>query len=99
MSFFADVYQVVRKVPRGKVTTYGEIARVLGTKDARKVGWALHANNDPKTPCHRVVDREGKLAPNFAFDGEVEQKRRLLSEGVSFKGKHVNLKKHLFTMV
>lgn len=99
MSFFAEVYQVVRKVPKGKVTTYGEIARALGTKDARKVGWALHANNDPKTPCHRVVDREGKLAPNFAFDGEAEQKRRLLSEGVSFVGGRVNLKKHLFTMV
>ena len=99
MSFFTEVYKVVRKVPKGKVTTYGEIARTLGTKDARKVGWALHANNDPKTPCHRVVDRKGRLAPNFAFDGEAEQKRRLLAEGVSFKANQVNLKKHFWTLV
>jgi len=94
MSFFDEVYKVVKQVPKGKVTTYGEIARALGTKDARRVGWALHVNSDPKTPCHRVVNKEGKLAANFAFDGEREQKRRLLSEGVSFAGNRVNLKKH-----
>lgn len=94
--FFEKVYKIVRKIPKGKVTTYGEIARALSTKDARKVGFALHANSDPKTPCHRVVNKDGRLAPNFAFAGEKEQKRRLMQEGVGFiKGK-VDLKKHLW---
>jgi methylated-DNA-protein-cysteine methyltransferase-like protein len=94
--FFDKVYALVRKIPAGKVTTYGEIAGMLGTKDARKVGWALHANKDEKTPCHRVVNKNGGLAPNFAFDGEEEQRRRLLAEGVSLKDKKVDLKKHLW---
>jgi len=99
MSFFDDVYKIVKKIPPGKVTTYGEIARALGTRDARKVGWAMHANRDPGVPCHRVVDRTGRLAPNFAFDGAEEQRRRLAEEGVTFKKDemHVNLNTHLFT--
>ena len=91
MDFFESVYKVVRKIPRGKVATYGQIAEILGTSDSRKVGWALHANKDPNTPCHRVVTKEGRLAPNFAFDGEKEQRRRLEAEGVSFAGKTVDL--------
>jgi len=94
---FERVYKIVRKIPKGKVTTYGEIARVLGTKDARKVGFALHANSDEKTPCHRVVNKDGRLAPNFAFDGAKEQKRRLLAEGVKFKDDmHIDLSKFLW---
>jgi len=96
MSFFERVYEVVRIIPRGKVATYGQIAEILGTKDSRKIGWALHANRDQKTPCHRVVNRVGALAPNFAFDGEEEQRRRLLAEGISFVGKKVDLKRHLW---
>ena len=95
-SLFKRVYQVVRKIPRGEVATYGQIAEILGTKDARKVGWALHANRDEKTPCHRVVSRIGALAANFAFDGEHEQRRRLEAEGVSFVGKTVELKRNLW---
>jgi len=94
---FERVYTIVRKIPKGKVATYGEIARAIGTKDARKVGFALHANTDSKTPCHRVVNRNGRLAPNFAFDGEGEQRRRLLAEGIGFVDENVNLKKHLWT--
>jgi len=98
MSFFEDVYKIVKKVPPGKVTTYGEIAQALGTRDARKIGWAMHANRDPGVPCHRVVDRTGRLAPNFAFDGAEEQRRRLAEEGVTFKDEmHVKLNTHLFT--
>lgn len=99
MGFFEKVYRLVRKIPSGKVTTYGEIARALGSKDARRVGYALHANKDSQTPCHRVVDKNGRLAPNFggpfafsgragsgfARDGWKEQRRRLEAEGVEFK--------------
>ena len=93
--FFEQVYAVVKKIPLGKVATYGQVARAIGTRDARKVGWALHFNKDHNCPCHRVVNKEGGLAPNFAFDGPKEQKRRLVAEGVNFKDKlHVNLKKH-----
>ena len=97
-SFKDQVFELVRKIPRGKVLTYGEVARILGKpRGARQVGWALHQNKDPKTPCHRVVDRNGRLAPNFAFDGAEEQKRRLLAEGVKFIDEvRVDLRFHLF---
>ncbi len=97
MSFFEDVYSLVKKVPVGKVTTYGEIARALGTRDARKVGWAMHANPHEDVPCHRVVNKDGKLALNFAFDGWREQKRRLEKEGILFKDQtHVDLEQCLW---
>jgi len=81
-ALFARVYELTRLVPAGKVTTYGAIAQQLGLRDVRKVGWALHANKDSETPCHRVVNREGRLAPNFAFGGDEEQRVRLMREGV-----------------
>lgn len=84
-SFFQQVYGLVCRVPAGKVTTYGHIARALHTTDARRVGHALHANPDSeKTPCHRVVFADGRLAPGYAFGGTNEQKRRLELEGVPF---------------
>jgi methylated-DNA-protein-cysteine methyltransferase-like protein len=96
-SLNSKVYEIVKNIPRGKVVTYGQIAEVLGNpRLSRQVGWALHANSSLEVPCHRVVNREGRLAPNFAFDGEAEQKRRLLAEGVSFQGRLVNLAKHLY---
>lgn len=97
-NFFDKVYSIVRKIPKGYVMTYGQIAEILRTRDARKVGWALHANKDPKTPCHRVVSRQGAVAVNYAFGGGwKEQKMRLLSEGVSFKNEmHVDLSRYLW---
>lgn len=93
--FFSDIYRIVKKIPSGKVATYGQIARILGTRDARRIGHALHANKDSKAPCHRVVDRNGRLALNFAFGGAAEQCRRLLAEGVKFKDEmHVSLEKY-----
>lgn len=94
---FNDVYRIVKKIPPGKVATYGQIATLLCTHDARKIGWALHANTSPAVPCHRVVNKTGKLAENFAFDGWKEQKRRLEAEGVHFKDDiHVDLTRHLW---
>ena len=91
------IHSVVKKIPEGKVATYGLIANIVGTKDARKVGWALHANKDTEVPCHRVVDRNGRLAPNFAFNGWREQRYRLEAEGLEFKDEmHVDLKKYLW---
>jgi methylated-DNA-protein-cysteine methyltransferase-like protein len=92
-SFSEKVYQATKQIPSGKVTSYGQIARELGKpKAARAVGNALHCNPDPRTiPCHRVVNREGRLAPNFAGKGWQEQKRRLLKERIKFRDeKHVD---------
>ncbi|MDP1723020.1 MAG: MGMT family protein [Candidatus Gottesmanbacteria bacterium] len=85
LNFFQRVYAVVQRIPSGNVATYGLIADLIGTKDARRVGHALHANPDSsKTPCHRVVFSDGRLAPGYAFGGPEEQRRKLESEGVSF---------------
>lgn len=94
-SSFLKIYEVVKTIPSGKVVTYGQIARKLDS-DPRMVGWALHANKDETVPCHRVVNKEGRLAPTFAFAGWKEQRRRLLAEGVSFVDEmHVDLSKCL----
>ena len=69
-SFFADVYDVVRQIPKGRVTTYGAIATYTGTKlSARVVGWAMNAAHVavPKVPAHRVVNRNGILTGKFHF--------------------------------
>lgn len=84
MSFFENVYEAVQLIPRGKIATYGQIARMIGApRSSRAVGYALHANPRPGViPCHRVVNREGRLAPAFAFGGPEIQAQLLESEGV-----------------
>lgn len=98
-AFFDQIYTLVQQVPQGNVTTYGAIAKALGTQDARRVGHALHANPDgTKTPCHRVVFTDGSLAPGYAFGGAKEQRRKLEEEGVVFlPNGHVDLSACLFT--
>lgn len=83
-NFFSLVYDAVQKIPCGKVATYGQIARMCGSpRSARAVGYALHANPLPGiVPCRRVVNREGRLAPAFAFGGAEVQKDLLEKEGV-----------------
>ncbi|MBS6948408.1 MAG: MGMT family protein [Bifidobacterium scardovii] len=85
-SFNARVYEVVRRIPRGMVVTYGQVAALAGNpRNARFVGFALHANPEPGViPCHRVVFRDGSLAPGFAFGGPDEQRTLLEEEGVPF---------------
>lgn len=86
MSFFEDVYGVVKKIPKGQVMTYGQVAKAIGTRDARRVGQALHANKVPEeVPCHRVVFTDGSLAPGYAFGGPEVQKKKLKQEGVKFR--------------
>lgn len=94
-NFFKRVYEIVKKIPEGKVMTYGLVAEAMGTKDARRVGQALHANKDSSgVPCHRVVNKDGRLAPGYAFGGPGEQKARLEAEGVAFTDdNHVDLDK------
>ncbi len=87
MNTFEKIYEVVKDIPKGKVATYGQVALLAGNpRWARVVGYALHINPDPSNiPCHRVVNREGKVAPDFAFGGEGVQRSLLESEGVVFE--------------
>ncbi|HOX41683.1 MAG TPA: MGMT family protein [bacterium] len=90
-SVYQKIYEAVVKIPRGKVATYGQIAKIVGTHP-RVVGNALHVNPDPtKIPCHRVVDTKGKLAVNFGFGGMEEQAKRLRKEGVEVESNKVML--------
>ena len=86
MNTFEKIYEQVKKIPKGKVATYGQIALMAGNpRWSQIVGYALHSNPEPGViPCHRVVNKEGKLAKSFAFGGENAQKSLLESEGVIF---------------
>ncbi|MPM92888.1 DNA base-flipping protein [bioreactor metagenome] len=95
-TFFKSVYAAVRQIPKGKVATYGDIAFAIGRPRAAKVvGWALHVNPEPLvTPCHRVVNRFGKLAVSFGFGGAPEQQRLLELEDVEVVDGAVDLEKY-----
>jgi methylated-DNA-protein-cysteine methyltransferase related protein len=92
MNYIEKVHKIVQKIPKGKVTTYGAISKAIGV-NPQMVGWALHANKDSiKTPCHRVVNKDGRLAPGYVFGGPDVKRRRLEDEKVPFKDSmHVDL--------
>ena len=98
--FYENVYKVVQRIPKGKVTTYGVVAFLAGSPRAsRVVGSALHHNPSPVViPCHRVVNRFGKLANEFAFGGQDIQKALLENDGVEVDENFcVDLNKYLWT--
>ena len=86
-NFFADVYDVVRLIPRGRATSYGAIAAYLGAKmSARMVGWAMNAaHNDKSIPAHRVVNRNGQLTGRLHFKSPKAMQRLLEKEGIAIK--------------
>jgi O-6-methylguanine DNA methyltransferase len=88
-----QVYELLRTIPKGKVTTYGQIAELMGNRAwARAVGNALHENpNGDKYPCYKVVNSRGELSCAYAFGGKDEQKRRLEAEGIVVENEKVNL--------
>ena len=85
--FYADVYEIVARIPAGKVATYGQIASMLGNPlAARQVGYAMSAApEDSEIPCHRVVNRKGEMLSGIAFGGAAAQRKRLEAEGVCFR--------------
>ena len=87
MTTFEKIYETVKKIPEGKVATYGQVAYLAGNPHwARVVGYALHVNPSPGViPCHRVVNREGRVAESFAFGGPGVQRSLLEAEGVEFE--------------
>lgn len=92
MKIREKVYMIVSSIPKGRVMTYGQVAKQTGIRSARAVGQILHRNTDSlHIPCHRVVFADGSLSKHYVFGGEKEQKRKLEEEGVDFIGDKVNL--------
>ena len=96
MSFFEEVYTLLKTIPKGKVTTYGDIAKALSRpRMSRYVGYAIHVNPNPEViPCYKVVNKEGYLAPAFAFGGLEAQQALLESEGIEVVNGRVDLDKY-----
>lgn len=94
------IYEAVKKIPKGTVATYGQVAALAGDKKmARAVGNALHRNPDPDTiPCYRVVNSKGELAGEFAFGGPGAQQRLLEADGIEVINGKVDLKKYGMNM-
>ena len=90
------IYEAVKKIPRGKVASYGQVAALAGNpKMSRAVGNALHKNPDPgNIPCYRVVNSQGKLAEAFAFGGVNMQKELLEADGIEVINGKVDLEKY-----
>lgn len=95
------IYEVVKKIPKGKVATYGQVAELAGDKRmARAVGNALHKNPDPDNiPCFRVVNAKGELAGEFAFGGAGEQAKLLEADGIEVADGRVDLEKYQWRLL
>ena len=87
MTTFDLIYAVVRRIPQGKVASYGQVAALAGNpRWARVVGYALHVNPEPGViPCHRVLMADGRVTPGFAFGGPDVQRALVEAEGVRFR--------------
>jgi len=96
--FFERVYEVVKLIPKGRVTSYGAIANYLGAKrSSRMVGWAMHgAHTHPGIPAHRVVNRQGLLTGKMHFGTSDEMENRLKAEGIDVIDDKVKDFKKLF---
>ena len=83
-NFFERVYAIARQIPHGRVTSYGAIAKALGTaRSARMVGWAMNAShNREDVPAHRVVNRKGMLSGKHHFQGTNLMQQLLENEGI-----------------
>ena len=94
MTAFEKIYELVASIPKGKITTYGALSKIVGV-NPRIVGYALHANTYPTNiPCHRVINSKGMISSGYAFGGPNIQKQILEREGVVFDNKEkVDLKK------
>lgn len=98
-NFFEKVYEVARQIPRGRVTSYGAIARYLGAaRSARMVGWAMNgAGGMDDIPAHRVVNRKGLLTGKFHFQGTNLMQQLLENEGIKVENSQVvDFEKHFW---
>jgi methylated-DNA-protein-cysteine methyltransferase-like protein len=100
LSFFERVYQVARQIPAGKVTSYGAIARAIGSaQSSRMVGYAMNASHNlPDIPAHRVVNRNGLLTGKHHFQGTSLMQQLLENEGIQVVNNQIqDFKKHFWT--
>ncbi len=98
-NFFERVYAIARQIPYGKVTSYGAIAKALGTaRSARMVGWAMNASHSLEdVPAHRVVNRKGLLTGKLHFDGTNLMQQLLENEGITvIDNQIVDFEKHFW---
>lgn len=97
-NFFEKVYEVTNKIPFGKVTSYGAIAKYLGTvSSSRMVGWALNTSHTKNVPAHRVVNRNGILTGKHHFEGTNLMQQLLESEGIKvIDNKIQNFEQHFW---
>lgn len=98
-NFFERVYEVARKIPYGKVTSYGAIAKALGAgRSARMVGWAMNAcHGQDDIPAHRVVNRLGLLTGKHHFEGTNLMQQLIESEGIQvIDNQIIDFKKHFW---
>ncbi len=94
MHNFKKIYDVVSKIPKGKVMTYKQVAQIANIKNPRYVGFAIHRNTDIiKVPCHRIIKSDGRLATGYAHGGMSKQRERLIKEGIVFKNGRVDLER------
>ncbi|MEN9525899.1 MAG: hypothetical protein RLZZ256_1283 [Bacteroidota bacterium] len=100
VSFFEAVFEVVRQIPKGKVTSYGAIAEALGTKgSARMVGWAMNQSHfvKPAVPAHRVVNRQGRLSGKMHFSPPERMQELLEKEGIQVvEDQIIDFQKHFW---
>jgi len=100
VSFFEAVFEVVRQIPKGKVTSYGAIAEALGTKgSARMVGWATNQSHfvKPAVPAHRVVNRQGRLSGKMHFSPPERMQELLEKEGIQIvEDQIIDFQKHFW---
>lgn len=89
-NFFEDVYEVVKLIPKGSVTSYGAIARYLGTgMSARMVGWAMNASHGQDVPAHRVINSVGVLSGKHFFANPTQMQQLLEAEGIGVESDRV----------
>jgi len=96
MSFNQKVYQLVKKIPKGKISTYSAISKKLNSRAYRAVGNALNKNTSKSIPCHRVIKSDGKVG---GFSRGTKNKIKLLKkEGIKIKNNKIDLKKYLYKL-
>ena len=98
MNFFELVYDAVRHVPRGRVTTYSSVAKFLGNpRGSRAVGWAMRVCPYPDVPCHRVIRSDGFVS---GFSGDAKRRiEKLKREKVKVKNRHIDLSEYYFDFI
>jgi len=97
ISFFERVYEVVRQIPEGRVTSYGAIARYLGAaRSSRLVGYAMNASHTKEVPAHRVVNRNGLLTGKHHFSGSNLMQQLLENEGIDVIDNQIQNFKDIF---